>query len=509
MTMMRSLVWHLMLTFAMSARQIPRQTPTQLKLMERFAGRAKSLSAAATPELLDYLASDPFRTALEACCPVAAAMPAPKLLQALRDEHGGAEMVHNFGSGDGGGVVEDTCLDVEINATAFYNIWEFAWINGSFGVKPCTSLTEVDMFGFPPFTGGNKTDPGSRPRSFAEATERPIYAALNSRAVDSGNPTFGPLSVVFRPSYVRNMTFVAPLDTGIWEMSCNGSDIDSGGGRFGRQRQRLTHGMHLLNCSAWAGRAFGTLDHLDHLLLLSERLWLNASTILETLNRLFELVETAHAHAQQPQQANESTALPIDGLQVMHYMEADLAGNALLPHAVKSVLAQARLLGTATAAALRDWCVGNGWALLWSAGPHCLTPANNTRCYGENASSWSSSTVRGTRVLDPLVVARLGRAHILPALPPGAQAAFERVEGAAFGAGGAMNDTDRSERVMTPRVQAGWEALLQAVPAEARMRALRAADGCDLDRCVGAEAAAPVGNQPRCTCYQDANVSGK
>ena len=497
---------------------IPRQTPTQIMMMERVQDEAKTLSAAATPELVSFLASAPFRAALAACCPVAAAMSAPDLLQAPRDEHGGAEMVHNI-EVNPSQTIQDTVLGAETNASAFYNIWEYAVLSGSFNVLPATAMSEVNMFGFRAFTGGNATDPGSQPKSFSEAQERPIYTALNSRAVDSGNPTFGPISVVFRLGYVRNMTFIAPMDTGFWELFCNDtnpngtalrslqnnsqSPVSIGamnglgvGSRFGRERRhpRSIPGLGLglgdrpqspVNCTAWAGRTFGTLGHLDHLLLLSERLWLNVSTTLETLNRLFEPI---------------SQSATLHGDSSMHYLEADLAGNVLFPDGgVRSVLAQARLLGTPTAAVLRDWCVGNGWALLWAAGPYCLVPENNALCYS-NHTRTANLAVRQERVLDPFVVERLGPGRTNVQLPPGTEAAFRAVETSAFGP--ALNATDRDWTVMTPRVQAGWEALLEAVPAEARMRALRVADGCDLDRCVGAEAAEPAGGKtPRCACY--------
>jgi hypothetical protein len=480
-------------------------------MMDRFQDEAKTLSAAATPELVKYLASAPFRAALTACCPVAAAMSAPELLQALRDEHSGAEMVHNFpvaGTSDPRYAIEDTNFEAEANASAFYNIWEYAFISGEESVLAATSFSETNMFGFKPFTGGNATDPGSQPKSFDEAQERPIYTALNTLVVDSGNPLFGPISAVFQPNFVRNMTFVAPMDTGYWEMFCNTTYPPADGGGF---QSRFRLGMdpavtpidgvggpprNPINCSAWGGHTFGTLGHLDHLLLLSERLWLNHSTIQETFQRLFEPIPTAVPTLQ---------TAAAKGLQTMHYLEADLAGNVIFPDGVKSVLAQARLLGTAAAAALRDWCVGNGWALLWSAGPYCLLPDNNIQCYVQANVSYAAVAAGQVRILDPAVAARLGAARIDTKLPPGAEEAFRAVEDSAFGTGSALNATDRNWPVMTPRVQAGWTALLQAVPAEARMRALRAADGCDLDRCVGAEAAAPVGSKaPHCACYVDA-----
>lgn len=32
---------------------------------------------------------------------------------------------------------------------------------------------------------------------------------------------FGPISAIFSPDFVRNMTIIAPIDTGAWEGECN------------------------------------------------------------------------------------------------------------------------------------------------------------------------------------------------------------------------------------------------------------------------------------------------
>jgi hypothetical protein len=526
---------------AACARDIPRQTPTQVAMMAHWQREAEGLSAAATPALLAHLESSDFRSVLAECCPVAAAVPVPDLLTALRAELRGAELVHNFqvvssNASDVHHAVEDTNLEFELNARAFYNIWEVAFLTKSFDVISATSRTEVDMFGFQPFTGGNMTDPGSQPRSFEEAQERPIYTALNARAVNSGNPNFGPVSAVFRPAYVQNMTFVAPLDTGIWEMVCNASNPGTHGtsrGSGAASRRELALGrlaaapQDILNCSAWGGHGMGTLEHLDHLILASEKLWNNASTLLETLNRLFETVETVEPATSPSSSSSSSTlasstpavsagaALPLTMLQAFHYFEANLAGNVLLPDGIKHVLGSARLLGSAAASMLRDWCVLNNWALLWSAGPVCSTPKTPALCYGPNASSFGTF-VGQERVLDPLVAARLGNCSntnstpgchrgeysypLNVVLPLGTAGAFRAAEDAHFRK--TLNATDREETVMTPAVQRGWESLIGAMPAAAKLRALRAADGCDLDWCVGAAVAAPIGKVSHCVCYE-------
>ena len=140
---------------------------------------------------------------------------------------------------------------------------------------------------------------------------------------------------------------------------------------------------------------------------------------------------------------------------------------------------------------LRDWCAEHGWALQWAAGFACDKPEQPHLCYGKHSSD-DAVSVGQLRVLDPVVAARVA---LRRALPPQATAAFESVDWSA------LNATDRESDVMTPPVQARWEELVRAVPRELKLRAVRAADGCDLDRCVGADADDAVAEGARCTCY--------
>ena len=102
------------------------------------------------------------------------------------------------------------------------------------------------------------------------------------------------------------------------------------------------------------------------------------------------------------------------------------------------------------------------------------------------------ATVGQLRVLDPVVAARVA---LRRAPPPQATVAFESVDWSG------LSDADRESDVMTPAVEALWEKLVRAVPRELKLRAARAADGCDLDKCVGAGADDAIGEGARCTCY--------
>ena len=69
-----------------------------------------------------------------------------------------------------------------------------------------------------------------------------------------GNPQFGPVSAVFAPAFVRNMTIIAPIDTGAWEAECNSSFW--GDPRTKWQRPGFCRGSH----SARACNARGPCD---------------------------------------------------------------------------------------------------------------------------------------------------------------------------------------------------------------------------------------------------------
>jgi hypothetical protein len=54
----------------------------------------------------------------------------------------------------------------------------------------------------------------NHPTTFEESTERPLYTTNNLLHLDTGNPTFGDVSLVMRPSYAQAMALISPLDTG-------------------------------------------------------------------------------------------------------------------------------------------------------------------------------------------------------------------------------------------------------------------------------------------------------
>ena len=263
-----------------------RQNAAMAALYARAHAAAKVASDGATPELLRFMDDATFRANLTACCPAVAALPAAALLARYRAELEVVEMMHNFGA-EPGGRHDDLDVAIGERSSYFQNLWELQYLGlvntSGHSNEDCGNFmnwAEMELYGFPGMRGN-----GSCPASFAEAANRPIYVAFNQLKIDVGNPNFGDVSAVFRRGYVRNMTLIAAVDTGLWEMTCNRSG--SGG-----------HGFHHdpRNCTAWDPTGFdpattqrlpvGTLDHYDHLVLANPR-WFNGTfSLSDTFARL-------------------------------------------------------------------------------------------------------------------------------------------------------------------------------------------------------------------------------
>lgn len=244
----------------------PRQTAVQREVIQRVQRAAPADSAAATAGVLAFLDDDAFRAGLKRCCPAVATLSAPELYSRFKAEIATMELVHNFDPRNNGSPMDELNLTVWQHAHYDYNLWQMSVLglrHASF-LWNC-DLAEVGLFGFPPFQGVREGS-GDLPRTFAEASDRPTYTALNLWRNSVGNPKFGPVSVVFSPTYTNNLTFVLPVDSGLWESSCNRtlrharlrSNTGATGGYPGR-----------MNCSAWnrtdASPLLGTLKSYDHI----------------------------------------------------------------------------------------------------------------------------------------------------------------------------------------------------------------------------------------------------
>ena len=159
----------------------PRQTPFQQQLVAAVDEKAAVASKAATPQLLQLLDGQAFRSHLSDCCPSVAKLTATDLLDRLVAEVRSAELTHNFNANSSGTWEGD--LDIEgAIATPFYpNLWTIMYTNLSkFKSQIPEDLAEVNLMGFRPFSSGLPVGSASNhPATLDEATERPAYTTCN------------------------------------------------------------------------------------------------------------------------------------------------------------------------------------------------------------------------------------------------------------------------------------------------------------------------------------------
>jgi len=181
-----------------TADQLPpvvRQLPPQREAMAKMRAAAVPTSEAATPKLLDLIDGVRARATIRRCCSRLANASSYELLGLLRASVYASELVHNFeGSFD-----EDVSIDILADNTSdhFPNSWQLRYL-GFFGPRINPSwghpaspedAGEEGIFGLPPFAGEF-----DEPTTWAAASSRLLYVALNMMRIDVGNPMFGPVS---------------------------------------------------------------------------------------------------------------------------------------------------------------------------------------------------------------------------------------------------------------------------------------------------------------------------
>eukprot|EP00966_Prymnesium_polylepis_P145960 3371359-Prymnesium_polylepis.1 len=265
---------------------VERMVPAQREAMARLRVRAAALSAAATPELLRLLDAPALRAHLRECCSASgvASWPAPRLLDALREAAASAELVHNF---EGFEWVTDATLEIlETNATAYFpSLWPLRYL-GYYGAmrqewghpQNCEDASEEGIFGLVPFGGEHDL-----PKTWAQASSRLHYVALNMLQVDGGNPQFGRVAAVFSPSFWSDAVAATPVDSGLYEGWCNATYMGL---------PNATHSIGLPVECELLDPSPGVGGSLDHVLLSNAHAWANLSTNSTTagagqLGRLF------------------------------------------------------------------------------------------------------------------------------------------------------------------------------------------------------------------------------
>jgi hypothetical protein len=173
----------------------------QRRILRELEPRAAAASAAATPAVLALLGGAVFQAGLSACCPTLAGERPAALLALLEAEVAAAELTHNFNPvNDPAAWENDVSVAALGNASHFYNLWELAYLGlARKQVSVDDKDGEVNLLGFPRFTGKG----GARPGSLGEAAQRPVYTTVAMLGSALGNPTFGGVAAVFSNRYAR------------------------------------------------------------------------------------------------------------------------------------------------------------------------------------------------------------------------------------------------------------------------------------------------------------------
>jgi len=304
---------------------------------------------------------------------------------------------------------------------------------------------------------------------------------------------FGPVSVVFEPSFARDTVILSPCDTGGWEDSCgvqwwqeqcaklttaaacrHGSSCVWKGDRCAGVS--VKHGVEF-NCSA--GSALGAPGHARHVLAASARLWTPWQ---------HNDVDAAARAGYTPSSVDANMAMMVGRLvspwnesnyplardHMDYYFEAAVVGTPRFPEGVHFVVgAFPDLFGTGVGLALRKWCVQHGWLLLWAL--------------GKNGASHGK--FRGhSRIVDPTVADQIKRSD----LPPEAIAASTAGFAAAWKAAAAAQPplpTDKASEL--------WAQAAKGVAPQLHVEPVMAGVCETPDSCVGVQ----VGSVA-CVCYQ-------
>lgn len=426
----------------------PRQTAAQKQIFATKQRAAVTASAAATPQLLRLLDELAVRTALSNACPAAAHLPAPLILDRLRAEVGVAELAHTFAS-QPDGFFTDVSLDLLRDFQWFLNPWQVRLLEIAKGgappeVNPLELSAEPAVFGCVPFQ--NESFP-----TWTEAADRLVYTANNVRQLDTASAmAFGDIGVVFKTNSVRDMVEIFPLDSGVWEASCNVT---------------LNWGPHPphtnLSCSASDPTPpVGTLDAFDHVILLGFQLWggANLSSLAYQVATLFGRTSICN---------NYATISNTSQADQFKFYESNLLGNPRLFDVKFMVPLFGSLFGSQLGTQSVELAVNNSWPVLWALADATNGSTRDTSAYQANQ-----------RFLDPRSAGLLNIT-----LPNDALHTFEQVWTEAA-----------KTRILGPlarqTVQGWWNRLLQAgLPRFAPLSAQACLPVADLDDCIGVDLA--------------------
>eukprot|EP01062_Namystynia_karyoxenos_P062807 TRINITY_DN55670_c0_g1_i1.p1 TRINITY_DN55670_c0_g1~~TRINITY_DN55670_c0_g1_i1.p1 ORF type:complete len:502 (+),score=86.39 TRINITY_DN55670_c0_g1_i1:95-1600(+) len=477
----------------------PRQTGVQQDVLRRARAAARDAQAQGTAAAAALLDSALFRKELARLAPELAGLTSERLLALADAAQEVAEIIHGFPARYVPG--QNNALDFDIamarNATWFYNQWQMPLMFPGREQRALRELleylgpagaAEVQIWGFPPFSGTNPYAaglwPGGWPASMSEANDRAVYGVWNQHRLAFPPFLWGDVAVVFNTTALHDALLITPVDTGDFTIGCNtefikgfckgfeaATNLSCAKCDYCRQDgdDCVPRGDPAHNCTFWPGTVSGTWGLTRHLYAPYSS-WPSTARFgpdvwARRLSRLFARMLLPWGRTPN-----------MTGEWIDYFYEADMLANPRFPEAVKFVVAWVpSLFGTTEGESVRAWCAQWGWPLVWALGP-------NAHDYNNPAPPRMGWQATG-RVVDPLGLHALAHNVTLPA------SAVQE-----FTALWQEASELRQKRNVTPADAAEWWRRLSG-PGALSAEPLRPGQCAAPGRCLGTDAAGT------CLCY--------
>lgn len=264
---------------------------------------------------------------------------------------------------------------------------------------------------------------------------------------------------------------MAPLDTGLFEMSCNSTSNQS------------HYGHHMkLNCNTWKPPVVGTLDHFDHIIIPGLAIWTTQfdTTVEEQAVKLF-----SRNSAFAGDYLNLSAVSMLDSL---GYYETNILGNPRLPYGVSFLIGNFHtLFGTDAGRQLQLLAMHYSWPLVWGLGgmPNKKQISRSSMSTSRWEESPMGSWPGNQRILDPMAVAA-GVLNVT--IPISAEVAFTTIWAEV------ENRRKNPLPIGLKHWSTWWEGLASS---QTRLAPVTAKAGCSEDLCFGTNV-----ESGECVCRQ-------
>ena len=383
------------------------------------------------------------------------------LLRRLYDELDAAEVVHNFevaaehgsnqapGAGTKPYCGPDTMVSFGPGTEWWYNLWELH-LQDLIPAPRADLVDELErtLYGFPAFAREGRP-------SWAEASDRFVWGALNMYRKSTGNPVCGPVAAVFSRRRVGGNALVSPVDGGMVEQIWNDIHL----------RDNNRYYCLVADCNTFAGwpkggAPLGTGDSYAHMLPTFLTSWRGSRSVAHSryasynLARLLVRLLSRRTYRAPFGIGGAERAQSMNFIEKRYgYFEFNPVQRIPNSGVLMLVGTFGALFGTTKADSLRQWCIARGWLLTWAHDPH---PYGGVGCGAGTALCFEEHDVladvfpSNVRLIDPVVLAAVPHGNNLTSLMEVSRATeeFER----RYRAGG-RTDAQWAELLRQPHME--------------------------------------------------------